>query len=239
MRAYLLPTLMTLCGVAILFALGTWQMKRLEWKNDIIERLNQGYEAGSAPPLGADQLAAWSMEENPIGYGAAAGRLLREKSILLGPRTENGRAGYHLLIPMEREDGRILIINAGWVDALWKDTLDERLARLPEGDVMAAGVVHRPDWSSFASKNAPEENMWFRADIAEIATAKQLDNPYPFILYADRVEPPLPDVAPHAERWLPRNKHLQYALFWYALGVCLIAVYGFYMRGAYKKDRLK
>jgi surfeit locus 1 family protein len=237
MRKHLIPTVMTLCGAALLFALGTWQLQRLAWKSDIIERLEAGYAAGAdAPLLRDDQLSAWSAEEAPIGYGRVEGRLLRDKSILLGPRTEGGRAGYHLLIPMQREGGRILIINAGWVDALWQDTLDERLSQLPAGEVVASGAIQRPDWSSFASKNAPAQNMWFRADIAEIATAKGLDNPYPLILYAHAITPPLPDVMPRAERWLPRNKHLQYALFWYALCLSLIGVYGFYLYSARKNN---
>lgn len=237
MRKYLVPTVMTLCGAAILFALGTWQIQRLQWKNDIIARLEAGYASGAnAPVLGDDQLSAWSVEENPIGHGTVEGRFLRDKSILLGPRTNEGRVGYHLLIPLEREGGRVLIVNAGWVDSLWQDTLEERLAQLPAEDVIATGVVHRPDWSSFASKNAPAQAMWFRADIDEIAAAKNLQSPYPFILYAQTITPPLPGVIPHAERWLPRNKHLQYALFWYALCLCLLGVYGAYLYSARKKS---
>ena len=106
---------------------------------------------------------------------------------------------------------------------------------LPDGPVAARGVIHKPDWSSFASKNSPGNDMWFRADIGEIAEAKGIANPYPFILYADRIAPELPDVEAHEEHWLPRNKHLQYAIFWYALAVAMLGVYGFYVAGLNKK----
>lgn len=233
MRLPLGPTVMTISCVAILASLGTWQVKRLEWKNGIIAKLNDSY--AHAAPLGEAQLAQWSHEDEPLGYGSVHGRLQRDKAVLLGPRTEEGRVGYHLLLPLAMDDGRTLIVNTGWVNDMWKDDPDERLALLPAGPVTARGVVHKPDWSSFASKNSPANDMWFRADIGEIAKAKDVENSYPFILYADRMSPELPDVVPHEERWLPRNKHLQYALFWYALALAMLGVYGFYIAGQNKK----
>lgn len=233
MKLPLVPTAMTIVCVGILAALGTWQVQRLHWKNDIIQKLNAGYD--KAAPIGTAQLSRWSLEEEPLGYGSIHGRLIRNKSVLLGPRTNDGHVGYHLLVPLDLGGGRTVIVNAGWVSEMWKDNTEDRLALLPMEPVTAKGVVHKPDWSSFASKNAPAADMWFRADIAEIAKAKEIAEPYPFILYADKVSPALPDVVPHEERWLPRNKHAQYAMFWYALGIVMLAVYGFYVAGLNKK----
>lgn len=233
MKLPLGPTVMTISCVAILASLGTWQVKRLEWKNGIIGKLNDSY--AHAAPLTKAQLSQWSHEQEPLGYGSVHGRLQRDKAVLLGPRTEQGRVGYHLLLPLILDDGRTLIVNTGWVSDLWKDDPDERLALLPVESVTAKGVIHKPDWSSFASKNSPSNDMWFRADIDEIAKAKDVENPYPFILYADKILPELPDVQAHEERWLPRNKHLQYALFWYALALAMLGVYGFYIADQNKK----
>lgn len=236
MKLPITPTLMTVCGVAILCGLGTWQVQRLQWKTAIIEKLNKGYDsAGADVDLSPAQLADWSAQENPLGYGAVSGHLLRDKAVLLGPRTEEGRVGYHLLVPIEMDGDKSLIINAGWVSNLWKDNTEERLAALPTENVRAKGVIHKPDWSSMASKNSPANDMWFRADIDEIAKAKDIQSPYPYILYADDLNPSLTDVEPHAQRWLPRNKHLQYALFWYAMAAALLGVYGFYVAGLSKK----
>lgn len=229
------PTVMTVCCVGILAALGTWQVQRMHWKEGIIAKLNAGYDKPSS--IHDVQLGAWSVQKDPLGYGSISGRLQRNKSILLGPRTEDGRVGYHLLIPVQLENGKTLIVNAGWVSEMWKDNTEDRFALLPMEPVTAKGVVHKPDWSSFASKNSPSNDMWFRADIAEIAKAKEIAEPYPFILYADKITPDFPDVEPHEERWLPRNKHAQYAMFWYALGVVMLTVYGFYVAGLNKQDR--
>jgi surfeit locus 1 family protein len=237
MKLPLGPTVMTVCCVGILAALGTWQMQRLEWKNAIIEKLNEGYESSAAnKPLSGAQLVEWSMQKEPLGYGTVSGRLQRDKAVLLGPRTEGGRMGYHLLVPLKLENGKALIVNTGWVSDLWKDNTEQRLAGLPMEPVLVKGVIHKPDWSSFASKNSPGSDMWFRADINEIAAAKNIESPYPFIVYADHITPALTNVELHAQPWLPRNKHLQYALFWYALAVVMLGVYGFYVAGPNKKE---
>ncbi len=229
-------TVITAACVAILAGLGTWQIQRLHWKNDIIEQLNAQYaSAAKSDQISKTQLDAWSQEEAPIGYGVIEGHLQRDKAVLLGPRTEDGRMGYHLLVPLALEGGHTLIVNAGWVSDLWKDDTEERLALLPQIPVTIRGVIHKPDWSSFASNNSPANDMWFRADIAQISAVKEVSNPYPFILYADGASPPLQDVTLHERNWLPRNKHLQYALFWYALGIVMLGVYGFYIYGRNKK----
>lgn len=230
-------TFFTAAGVAVLLCLGTWQMQRLEWKNDIIERLNEGYDhAASAPPIDQSKLDAWAAEEAPIGSGSIVGQLLRDKSVLLGPRTEEGRIGYHLIVPVELQDKHVLLANIGWVSDLWKDNFEDRLSGLPQESVLLGGAIHKPDWSSFASKNSPQNDLWFRADIAEIAEAKELENTYPYMMYVSHTEPELIDVKPHADRWLPRNKHMQYALFWYAMALCLAGVYGFYLAGLNRKN---
>ena len=236
MRIPAKETLIAGVCVAILCGLGTWQMQRLHWKESIIKRLNAEYDAASKAALfRTARLDALSAEKEPMAYGTIEARLLRDQSVLLGPRMKDGRMGYHLLIPAALEDGHTLIVNAGWVSDLWQDNIEDRLALLPGNRVTLRGIVHKPDWSSMASKNSPEDNMWFRADIGEITAAKGLTNSYPFILYVDRADPELHDVKLHEERWLPRNKHMQYAMFWYALAIVMLGVYGFYVAGLNKK----
>lgn len=214
--------------VAILCTLGTWQLQRLHWKNDITANLEELYNEPQRQDM-PDALDRIEQGEIDFSYGTLEGQPLKDKTILLGPRILDGRSGYHLLVPVETAQGRTVIINTGWVSDLWNDTLDERLGMLP-AHLSARGVIRRPDWSSFASKNSPANNLWFRADTKEIAREKDIRNLSSAILYADRIDPPLQDVTIHEEKWQPRNKHLQYALFWYALAVVMTVVYGVYIR---------
>lgn len=231
MKLPLFPTVMTALCVAILIALGTWQMQRLHWKDSIIERLQAGYAAAeNAAPMTSAQLDALATEDMPLAYGAAQGKLLRDKAIFLGPRTLDGRIGYHLLAPLEMEGGRILIADLGWVSDMWKDDPEERLALLPVESLTLHGLIRKADWSSFTSNNSPENDLWFRADVVEIAKTKDLPAPYPFLIYVEDSSQALNDITMNERGWLPRNKHMQYALFWYALAGVLLIIYGVYVR---------
>ncbi len=237
MKLPLRETLIAGTCVAILAGMGTWQVQRLHWKDGIIQQLQESYNRpAQSLAITQTELAAWSSEQSPIGYGTIKGQLLRDKAVLLGPRTHEGRVGYHLLVPAKLEDGQNLIVNLGWVSDLWKDDTEERLALLPTEPVTLRGLLRKPDWSSMASKNSPANDMWFRADINEIAREKHVENPYPFLMYVENADQPMPDIILNEQGWLPRNKHLQYALFWYALAGVMIGVYTVYVRRASKEQ---
>jgi surfeit locus 1 family protein len=228
-----LHSLLALIGFAILCTLGTWQVQRLEWKQDLIEKLEQDYQAGEenrARFMPQARLQELAREQQPIAYGMLEGRLRRHDAVLVGPRTLNGKMGYHLIMPLDMANNEIILINTGWVDALWKDNTRERLAFLPADNITVRGVIRKPDWSSFASKNSPANDMWFRPDIVQIAQEKQISVTYPFMIYAENINPALHDVVASEEHWLPRNKHLQYAIFWYAMAGALLLVFSFYLR---------
>ncbi len=232
-RPPLIQTIIVIIGVGILCALGTWQVQRLQWKSDMIEKLEAGYAAlenNQAPLLQKAELQKISAAEQPMAIGRVRGSLRRDGAILLGPKPDEGRIGYHLLIPLNLIDGGTIIVNTGWVDAIWKDDPADRLVMLPQENVTITGVLRKADWNRFTPKNSPSQDQWFRADIDQIAAAKNLNDVYPFILYASASQPELHDVKPLDQRWLPRNKHMQYALFWYAMALTLIVVYGFYWK---------
>lgn len=233
MKLPLKETIMTGVCVAILGTLGTWQVQRMHWKDAIIADLEASYTRGAHEKLTQATLDVVERDEHGFAYGTLQGHLLKDKAILLGPRVNEGRSGYNLLIPLETKD-KVLIVDTGWVSDLWNDTLEDRLGAMPQ-DVTVRGLARKPDFSSMTSKNSPENNLWFSTNTGEIATAKEIENISAAVLYADHIDPPLQDVLPHEEKWLPRNKHLQYAIFWYAMGLVMLGVYGFYVFGLNKK----
>lgn len=228
-------TALAVTGIAILVGLGTWQVHRLQWKNDIIAKLENDYahmQGGNTPLTSTQRLQSLAQENAPVAIGKIRGRLLRSAAILLGPKTLEGRAGYHLLVPVELEDQSIIIANTGWVDVLWQDNLEDRLSDLPSDTITLSGVLRKADWNNFTSPNSPANNLWFRPDVKEIADVKGLKEPYPFMMFVSKSQPELQEVTSIEEHWLPRNKHLQYALFWYAMAATLAGVFGFYIKSS-------
>ena len=87
LRPQFWPTLIALCGLAVLLALGTWQVQRLYWKNALIAKLETRTSAAPAP-LPAEIVDPEALEFRPVRL---AGRFRHEREIYLLGRVPRGR----------------------------------------------------------------------------------------------------------------------------------------------------
>jgi surfeit locus 1 family protein len=210
-----LPTLLTVLGMAILCILGAWQLQRLEWKRGIIEKLDRAYAAADGQALDLQ-----NFRKGDFVYGQAEGLLLTDKALLIGPRTQDGQVGYKLIVPLQVKDSTLLV-DLGWTDLQIEDL---QLAGQQGKPVRFEGLARTPDWNVFTPENDPQRDIWYRADIGEIAAAKNLKNSLPIVLYAERFygfDVPLPGNL----RRYPHNNHLHYAVFWFSMAGVLAVVY--------------
>ncbi|MGB0718890.1 MAG: SURF1 family protein [Bdellovibrionales bacterium] len=215
-------TLITMLGVLILIGLGTWQLQRLSWKNDILLRLENAYNAP------AENLNFSAIDnENSFAYGSVTGRFLFDNAILLGHKVKDGQAGKDLIVPLATNQETILA-NLGWI-ANGQDLKTHPLSAFNNQNVTLTGLARRPSWNAFTPDNDPRRDIWYKADTAQIAANKGLQNLSPVILYAMASNPPLSEKLaeklPNNERWQPDNNHLQYALFWFTLAIALCVIY--------------
>ena len=102
--------LATLVVAAVCLQAAVWQLSRAEEKrtlaSDLITRTEAGYRDA------ADLLT----REDPHNYPLQVrGHFDNAHNILLDNRTLDGVAGYHLLTPLETEDGHWLLVNRGWL----------------------------------------------------------------------------------------------------------------------------
>ncbi len=218
MKLPLWATVFTVISVAILLGLGTWQVKRMQWKNQIIAELDSAYNSERPDRLELDKA-----KDRNFSYGLIAGIFMPDKALLIGPRTKDGKVGKDLIVPVRVHGQYDLLVNLGWTE-------ETDISRLPihhaKGKgIRVTGLTRKPEWNDFTSENSPEQDLWFRADINQIAKAKDLKSPYPFLLYAETASYKFDAAFPNNERWYPRNKHLQYALFWYTMALALIVIY--------------
>lgn len=206
----------TLCGVSILCTLGTWQVHRLSWKNDLIAKLETAYDTDKAQELDLKNL-------NPSDfiYGRISGALLTDKAFLLGVRMKDEKAGADLIIPVQTSKNTILI-NMGFTTGTLED---QPIYNLNNKSVWFEGLVREPSWNSFTPENNPEKNLWYRLDTDQIAKTKNLENLSPAVLYAERASHKFNAQLPNHTRQYPNNNHMQYALFWFSMAGGLLAVF--------------
>jgi surfeit locus 1 family protein len=223
---------LTLGGIGVLCTLGTWQVQRLEWKNEIIARLDA---ARTTPQtFSYRDLQTLDKETLPLAYGTVRGTLLSNKEVLVGPKTnEDGDIGYQLVTPLKISGGTVLI-DRGWVgeDSRYPK---QRAHLKATGTVSFTGIARRPDYNSFTSGNNPAGDMWFKTDVQQIATAKDLGDTAPLVIYAERADRKFDAHRMNPIGWAPRNNHRQYAIFWFGMAGVLAAFYVFFQIRTNKK----
>ncbi len=212
---------MTIVMLIVLIGLGTWQVQRLHWKQDVIARIAHA-EANAPIPLTTDP--------SPYTKVVAEGRLRGDLNVLYGAEvreTPNGpKMGAHLLVPLERDGARPLLVDRGWVPLAPNRPLD-----LPADRVSLTGFVHPPEepgWFSAADNVA--ERHFYTLNPAAIAAALRLKDAEPFVLVVLGPKPASlwPEPAHHLPQ--PPNNHLSYVITWYGLAAALVVIFLVYAR---------
>lgn len=219
-RPPFLPSALTIICIAILCSLGTWQLQRLQWKQDIISNLEAAYSNQTI-----SELSPHSLDNQRFAYGTVSGTLLTEKALLLGPRTNDGKVGNHLIVPLHTAENITYLVNLGWTDQSLAAATSV-ISNLPP-PVTVTGLARKPDWNSFTPNNNPALNQWYKADIEEITAAKELGHTAPYIVYAEHTNYKMDAQFPNNTRWQPKNDHATYAAFWFIMAFALMVIYGF------------
>ncbi len=211
---------------AALCGLGTWQVQRLRWKNDLLARIEASERAPPAP-LGA--------AAEPFAKVVATGRFDHAREALLGVEVRGATLGAHLLTPLFRDGHAPLLVDRGWVPLERNRPLDR-----PEGEVAVTGFVRdadRRDWNSPAD-DAPRRRFYVFDPVAIGAALGLQAEPAPFGLVALAPTNAGPASPPEAARNLPRpdNRHLGYAITWYGLAASLVAVFVAFARQRMRDD---
>lgn len=218
-------TISVIVALVILIGLGTWQVYRLDWKSDLLDRIEE--RAGAEPvelPATVPEGEADDWDYRPVRL---AGRYLHDLEMHLVARTRDGQTGVHVVTPLERPDGSFVLVNRGWVP-IDRRPQSDRVEGLVDGPVSLTAIARVPgDQAWMQPDNDPERNDWFWPDLAAMAREAGIDNPGPLI-FEVRDSPSMPDgalpTAGQTRMDIPNN-HLEYALTWYALALTMIGVY--------------
>ncbi len=210
------PGLMTAAMLAILLSLGTWQVRRLHWKEAILAQLAQ---AEAAPPIPLQAVP------EPYTKVAVTGHLRADLSaqyaVEVRDTREGPQIGTFLVQPLERPDAPPLLVERGWVPQKRSSPISQ-----PPGQTTVTGYIHAAETPGlFSAKDDPAARIFYTLDPAAIGASLGLPHVAPFILIALGPAPPelWPDPAKHLPQ--PPNNHLSYAITWYGLAVALVVIF--------------
>lgn len=236
----------TVIGVIMLIAFGTWQVYRLQWKQQLIKAREAALtaepvtmadiEAGIEHGLDVDFLKVWLNGE----YRHEAARHVY--------RPRGKRAGFQVITPFIDTSGFLVLVDRGFID---EDQLGETSGlRKPEGKITITGVTRgrAGDRNLFSPDADFARNVWYWYDLPGIAASLPGDlagtiNGQPpitstvFVQLAPGGEPG-EQKSPEQEDLkveLPNN-HLQYALTWYSLALVLVVMSWLFIRRRCRED---
>ncbi|WP_150297230.1 SURF1 family protein [Salipiger aestuarii] len=205
--------------------LGVWQVQRLHWKLDLIERVDARIHASPVPAPAAD--AEVSREGDEYTRVTLTGTYLNDDEVLIYTPSDFGPA-YWVLTPLQRDDGSVVMINRGVVPQ--QDGEAAGFVRI-DGETTVTGLLRMSEdegWL-FSRDNNPQERLWYRRDIGSITRAMGFDVAAPYFIDQELT---LPGAWPRGGMTVVRfrNAHLGYALTWFALALVVVAGYGLLLR---------
>jgi len=206
-------TAVTAIALLILLALGTWQVQRLQWKRDLVARI-QALQDAPARPLGPVLAARAAGQDIDFTRVAVSCPGLSRAPYLELYGLRDGKAGSRLIsaCAVDAPPYRSVLVDRGFVEDIVSSRPPVDAAdRTP---VQVTGVLRSPDPATrFSPPNRPER--WFTRDVQAMARELGAERPAPVVLMAETSTNPewkAPVPAP-----LPRqiaNRHLEDALTW-------------------------
>ncbi|KEJ96288.1 surfeit locus 1 family protein [Pseudosulfitobacter pseudonitzschiae] len=199
-------------GAAVLISLGLWQVQRLAWKEAVLADITARIAAEPvALPDDPDPVADKYL---PV---AVTGTYADQAIYVLVSQKQIG-AGYRVILPMQTDTGRRVLVDRGFV------RLEERDAvTTPTGEVTVTGNLHWPqEIDRFTPEPDLEANIWFARDLPAMAETL---NSEPLLIVARTTSLPEGPVMPLPvdTAGIP-NDHLQYAITWFSLALIWVAM---------------
>ena len=203
--------------IFVFIGLGTWQIIRLNWKNNLILEIENSLKN---PPVELAQ----SKKENFLKI-KTSGSIDFDKQIYLYNLNESGTPGFEVINPITIGNENFLI-NRGWIPFEKKGTQEINVFDQKNiiGTLKLQGRknIFKPD-------NDLDENYWFslnREDILKF-TGKNFSK---YIIYLD------------GNYQLPRpkkitanisNNHQKYAITWFSLALSILLLYLYFRKKNY------
>ncbi|KAL9126590.1 MAG: hypothetical protein Q9217_004382 [Psora testacea] len=216
------------------FALGTWQVFRLQWKTELITKFEDRILKPPLPlPPQVNPLAIKDFDYRRV---YATGLFRHDQEMLIGPRIRDGNDGYLVVTPLEREgDGSKILVNRGWIPKKLMRQVD-RKAGLTCGTVTVEGLLREP-WKKnmFTPDNRPELGQFFFPDVEQMAKFSGSDP----VWIEETMEPDLLKAYDREAVGIPigrppevnlRNNHTQYIFTWYALSAATAIMFWMIVR---------
>jgi surfeit locus 1 family protein len=217
-------TLLAVVLIAMLIALGRWQLRRAEEKRQLFDSFASGTDITTTIDLRSAKVPRY-------GHVEADGHFDGGRQILIDNMFDGERVGYFVITPFALQSGGWLLVNRGWVPlgasraerpaiAVADDArhIRGRADNLPSAGIrMGVPAALAPPYPVIA-------NFPTHAELAQL-----LQKPAAWTKAADLVLLDADQPDGYVRNWAPPGfapmRHTAYAVQWFALALALFVIY--------------
>ena len=217
LKSKLLFSIFVCFFILVFIGLGSWQLVRLNWKLDLISKIEQSLKKD---PVNINQV-----DRKNFVRIIASGKIDYDKQIYLYNLNDEGKPGFEVINPIVVENENYLI-NRGWIPFEMKDK-DELYSF--EQSNFTGTLRLQPRANIFKPENDINNNYWFtlnREDIFKY-TGKEFSE---YLIYlGGNYEVPKPKkITANIS-----NNHKKYALTWFSLAISIFLIYLYFRKKNY------
>ena len=195
--------------IFIFIALGTWQIVRLNWKLELLNKIDVS--------LNKEPVDLMSIPLDDYLKIKTTGVIDFDKQIYLYSLNEKGAPGFNVVNPITINNKNFLL-NRGWIPFDKKNTKEIDIFN----DKIILGTLKKQiNASRFKPANDIKNNYWFTLDRNDVFKYTN-KNFSPFIIYLNNnLELPKPKIITVN---IP-NSHKKYAITWFSLALSIFFFY--------------
>lgn len=217
--------LLVVAAIVTMVNLGFWQLRRLDERQAFNAVVEARYDL---PPVPLDSLLDPLLDPLTAGDGPdrlewrpveVSGSYLADETLFVVNRSQGGRAGRNVVVPLMLDDGRILVVNRGFVP------LTNEPPAVPGTDVNLTGRIRPSQERGLGQLADPAEG-----DLLEVQRI-DLDRLAPQLpgevvpVYIDVISSEPPEIGPYPEPVaapeLGEGSHLSYAVQWFVFATAV------------------
>ncbi len=216
-RRLVIPGISALAMLGVLLFLGTWQISRRAWKQEVLAAIAAAEQRPLVPLPATPPVLARVRAEGQFAPGIALyGAEVRS---VAGVPT----GGARLLGILLREGAPPVLVDRGWIPV--------PTPNIAAGPATIDGYIRLPDQpGTFTPADDLPGRRFYTLAPATIGRALGFADLAPFVLVALGPPPAAGYPEPAASMPRPANNHLTYALTWYGLAGILVVIFAVYLR---------
>jgi surfeit locus 1 family protein len=201
--------------ITLFCCLGTWQLYRLQWKQELISQISQGLKS---IPIQYTQNIRKNYQRVTL-----VGQYHFENQIYLYSLNSKGQPGFDVITPFETQNKENVLVNRGWIKKELKNN-----SKINSSSNNITGMLRLPNRKNlFTPDNNMKENIWFSVNLDDVLeiSVKKFNK---FIVYLE--DKTIITPKPKKITIDVPNNHLKYAITWYSISISILFYYLYFRK---------